>query len=67
MEVRFLFDEHIDHVIAAALRLRGYDVLTVAEAQLLGATPPALLRFRLPQEASLESPIHLGRLFRRWP
>ncbi len=37
MEVRFLTDEHIDHTIAAALRLRGYDVLTVADANLLGA------------------------------
>lgn len=37
MDVRFLIDEHIDHAIAAALRLRGYDVLTVGDANLLGA------------------------------
>lgn len=37
MDVRFLIDEHIDHAIAAALRLRGYDVLTLADANLLGA------------------------------
>jgi predicted nuclease of predicted toxin-antitoxin system len=37
MDVRFLFDEHIDHAIAAALRFRGYDVLTLADANMLGA------------------------------
>jgi predicted nuclease of predicted toxin-antitoxin system len=37
MDVRFLIDEHIDHAIAAALRLRGYDVLTLSDAKLLGA------------------------------
>jgi hypothetical protein len=37
MEVRFRLDEHIDHIIAEALRQRGYDVLTVADAELLGA------------------------------
>src|SRR5688572_21146826 len=37
MDVRFLIDEHIDHAIAAALGLRGYDVLTLADANLLGA------------------------------
>jgi hypothetical protein len=37
MDVRFLLDEHIDHAIAAALRLRSYDVLTLAEANLLSA------------------------------
>jgi predicted nuclease of predicted toxin-antitoxin system len=37
MDVRFLIDEHIDHAIAASLRLRGYDVLTLSDAKLLGA------------------------------
>lgn len=37
MDVRFLIDEHIDHAIAIALRLRGFDVLTVGDANLLGA------------------------------
>jgi predicted nuclease of predicted toxin-antitoxin system len=37
MDVRFLIDEHIDHAIAVALRLRGYDVLTLVDAHLLGA------------------------------
>ena len=37
MDVRFLIDEHIDHSIAAALRLRGYDMLTLGDANLLGA------------------------------
>lgn len=37
MDVRFLIDEHIDHAIAAALKLRGYDALTLVEAKLLSA------------------------------
>ena len=37
MDVRFLIDEHIDHAIATALRLRGYDALTLGDANLLGA------------------------------
>jgi len=37
MDVRVLIDEHIDHAIAAALKLRGYDALTLVEAKLLSA------------------------------
>jgi predicted nuclease of predicted toxin-antitoxin system len=37
MDVRFLCDEHIDQAIAAALRNRGYDVLTLVDAVLLGS------------------------------
>src|SRR3546814_742560 len=37
MDVRFLIDEHIDDAVGAALKLRGYDVLSLAEAGLLGA------------------------------
>lgn len=37
VKVRFLIDEHIDHAIANALRLRGHDVLTMVDAELLGA------------------------------
>jgi predicted nuclease of predicted toxin-antitoxin system len=37
MDVRFLIDEHVDHAIASALRRRGYDTLTLVEANLLGA------------------------------
>ena len=37
MDVRFLIDEHIDHSIATALKLRGFDALIVADANLLGA------------------------------
>jgi predicted nuclease of predicted toxin-antitoxin system len=37
MDVRFLIDEHVDHSIATALRLRGYDALTLVDANLLGA------------------------------
>ena len=37
MEVRFLIDEHIDYAVAAALRLRGHDALTLGDVHLLGA------------------------------
>jgi predicted nuclease of predicted toxin-antitoxin system len=54
MDVRFLIDEHIDHAIAAALRLRGYDVLTLADAGLLSADDEAeILPFALREERVL--------------
>lgn len=54
MEVRFLIDEHIDHAIAAALRHRGFDVLTVGNAQLLGADDlKAILPFAFSQHRVL--------------
>lgn len=42
-EVRFQLDEHIPNAVAEALRLRGIDVLTMAEAGLLGITDRELL------------------------
>lgn len=36
MDVRFLLDEHVDHVIASALMQHGYDALTLTDAGLLG-------------------------------
>jgi predicted nuclease of predicted toxin-antitoxin system len=37
MDVRFLIDEHIDHSIATALKLRGFNTLTFTDANLYGA------------------------------
>jgi predicted nuclease of predicted toxin-antitoxin system len=36
MVVRFLIDEHVDHAIATALKNRGYDAITLVDANLLG-------------------------------
>ena len=41
--VRFYLDEHVGSVVRRALRQRGIDVETVAEAGLLGATDDAHL------------------------
>ncbi len=35
--IRFQLDEHVPNAVAQALRRRGIDVLTAAEAELLGA------------------------------
>ena len=35
--IRFLFDEHVPLAVVEGLRRRGIDVLTAAEANLLGA------------------------------
>ena len=43
--VRFQLDEHVPHAVAQALRRRGIDVLTAAEAGLL-STPDAELLAR---------------------
>ena len=54
MDVRFLIDEHIDQSIAAALRLRGYDALTLGDANLLGADDlKAVLPFALSESRVL--------------
>jgi hypothetical protein len=37
MNLRFIIDEHVDHAIATALHARGYDVLTLVQANLLAA------------------------------
>ena len=41
--IRFQLDEHLSNAVAQALRRRGIDVLTVAEAGLLGASDAELL------------------------
>lgn len=43
--VRYFTDEHIAPAVASGLRKRGVDVLTIAEAGLLGAEDEDLLRF----------------------
>lgn len=43
--MRFHLDEHVDHAIAQALRLRGIDVTTSVEANLLGATDEQQIEF----------------------
>jgi predicted nuclease of predicted toxin-antitoxin system len=47
MAIRFHLDEHIDHDIARALRNRGIDVTTSADAELLSAPDEAHLAFAL--------------------
>ncbi|MBI3979181.1 MAG: DUF5615 family PIN-like protein [Chloroflexi bacterium] len=42
VRVRFQLDEHVPHAVAEALRRRGIDVLTAAEAGRLGAPDPEL-------------------------
>ena len=43
--VRYFTDEHVARAVAAGLRKRGIDVLTLAEADLLGADDEDLLAF----------------------
>jgi len=38
VDIRFYTDEHVSKAVINGLRQRGVDVLTVAEANLLGAT-----------------------------
>lgn len=45
--MRFHLDEHIDHAIAAGLRLRGIDVTTTTEANLVSAADPEHLAFAI--------------------
>jgi len=45
--IRFHLDEHVDHDLARALRLRHIDVTTASDAGLLGATDEAHLAFAL--------------------
>jgi uncharacterized protein with PIN domain len=44
-EIKFLFDEHVAGSVAQALRRRGIDVVTAAEASLIGADDSDLLEF----------------------
>jgi predicted nuclease of predicted toxin-antitoxin system len=41
--IRYLLDEHLDNAVATALRSRGIDVVTAAEAGLRSATDTLLL------------------------
>ena len=44
-KIRFYVDEHIARAVVLGLRQRGIDVLTVPEANLLGATDEEQLAF----------------------
>lgn len=43
--VRYFTDEHVAKAVASGLRRRGIDILTIAEADLLGAEDEDLLAF----------------------
>jgi predicted nuclease of predicted toxin-antitoxin system len=43
--MRFHLDEHVDPAVAYGLRLRGIDVTTTADANLLGAADESHLEF----------------------
>ena len=43
--VQFYFDEHVGHAIAKGLRRRGIDVLTLADAGMLGASDDEHMSF----------------------
>jgi hypothetical protein len=49
--LRFHLDEHVPAAIAAALRRRGIDVTTAADAGLLGATDEDHLAFAITRAA----------------
>ena len=48
--VRFYFDEHIGHAIAKGMRRRGIDVLTLTEAEMLGASDEEHMAFARSQQ-----------------
>jgi hypothetical protein len=43
--MRFHLDEHVDHAVAFGLRLRGIDVTTTTDANLVGASDQIHLAF----------------------
>ena len=45
MNIRYFTDEHVAGAVASGLQKRGVDVLTVADAGLLGADDRDLLAF----------------------
>jgi predicted nuclease of predicted toxin-antitoxin system len=49
-DIRYYFDENMDHDIAKALRGRGIDVLTTAEAGNAGADDKTQLAFSLAEK-----------------
>jgi predicted nuclease of predicted toxin-antitoxin system len=48
--IRFLLDEHVPHAIARGLRLRGVDVLTLADAELISRSDVAILEYALEEQ-----------------
>ena len=48
--IRFYTDEHIARAVVNGLRLRGVDVLTVPEAEMMGATDTAHLELAAQQQ-----------------
>jgi predicted nuclease of predicted toxin-antitoxin system len=52
-DIRLYMDEHVHPVIAAALRLRGVDVLTTKEAAMLGATDEEQIAYSVAQRRTL--------------
>ncbi len=47
--IRFHLDENVDHAIAHGLRLRGIDVTTTTDADLVGASDEVQFKFALSQ------------------
>jgi len=45
MAIRFHLDENVSRAVASALRLRGIDVTTAADAALIGAEDRAHIEF----------------------
>lgn len=45
--IRFHLDENVDHAIAHGLRLRGLDVTTATDADLIAAADPKHIAFAL--------------------
>jgi predicted nuclease of predicted toxin-antitoxin system len=45
--IRFLLDEHVPHAIAHGLRLRGVDVVTLVDAELISKSDVAILDYAL--------------------
>ncbi len=45
--IRFHLDENVDHAIAHGLRLRGLDVTTTTDTNLIAATDPEHISFAL--------------------
>lgn len=50
MAIRFHLDENVSRAVASALRLRGIDVTTAADAELIGAEDRAHIVFASAQQ-----------------
>ena len=53
MAIRFHLDENVDHAVARGLRLRGIDVTTSTDADLIGAADEEQLAFAQQQSRVL--------------